>query len=308
MTPLIAAAFGPYSRPSDPGRLEVARILLEAGADADALTEEWEWLGEWGRSAITFGSEEMAELLRDHGATVTVHVAGVRGWTDELTRLLDEDPSLVEWSPMERSSSPLRTALCAGGHVEAVRILLDRGADPTELSRLGTTQTAELAVACRVRAAGSLSPRHAACARLLVERGAPITIHDAATLGLTDVVERMLTEQPELLNSISPRHGMTPLHWAVVGGHPGLAEQLLDRGAQVDARSRSGATPLLLAVRPFEGRAPAPADVESIRLLLDRGADVDAADRDGLTPLGAAEEGGPQAVAELLRKHAGRTL
>lgn len=39
----------------------------------------------------------------------------------------------------------------------------------------------------------------------------------------------------------------TPLHYAAASGHRGVAELLLDAGAEADRRSRDGATPLLTA-------------------------------------------------------------
>ena len=53
--------------------------------------------------------------------------------------------------------------------------------------------------------------------------------------------------------------------------------QLLDRSANVNARTKDGKTPLLFACS--EG------NTDAVELLLDKGADVKAADVDGITPL-----------------------
>jgi len=45
------------------------------------------------------------------------------------------------------------------------------------------------------------------------------------------------------------RSGWSPLHYAATGPDPRIVELLLGRGAQVDARSPNGTTPLMMAAR-----------------------------------------------------------
>ncbi len=58
----------------------------------------------------------------------------------------------------------------------------------------------------------------------------------------------------------------TPLHYAALGGHEGIAQQLLEAGAPVNATAPNGATPLMLAARGGHDRL--------VRRLLRAGADV----------------------------------
>jgi uncharacterized protein len=71
-------------------------------------------------------------------------------------------------------------------------------------------------------------------------------------------------------------HGATALHSAAWLGETGVIRALLDAGADVRARTNSGETALILALR----HGP-----DVIRMLLDAGADVDARDSRGLTAL-----------------------
>jgi ankyrin repeat protein len=102
-----------------------------------------------------------------------------------------------------------------------------------------------------------------------------------------------------------------PLHWAAELEDPSVAELLLaaetgrapvatlllTRGAEVDARSRSGATPLHRSAR--YGR------LDVARLLLEHGADLAARTSDGRTPLGEALFWDRVELAELLRARGG---
>src|SRR5215471_12819954 len=64
---------------------------------------------------------------------------------------------------------------------------------------------------------------------LLVSRGATMTIFDACAAGEIERAERLLDEQPESINQLSP-DGWTPLHLAAFFGHVKLTELLLSKG------------------------------------------------------------------------------
>ncbi|KAG5781373.1 hypothetical protein H9Q73_005002 [Fusarium xylarioides] len=60
-------------------------------------------------------------------------------------------------------------------------------------------------------------------------------------------IDTYLKTDPNILESIDPSSGLTPLGTAVVAGIPNVVENLLKKGAKADAPSRDGETPLLLA-------------------------------------------------------------
>src|SRR5262245_61181649 len=100
-------------------------------------------------------------------------------------------------------------------------------------------------------------------ARTLVERGATLTVHAAAGLGLTDHLARLLDADPSLIDA-KGCDACTPLHFA---RDIATASLLLDRGARIDARDEDHeSTPAQWSIR--EARDVA-------RFLLDRGAAAD---------------------------------
>jgi ankyrin repeat protein len=86
--------------------------------------------------------------------------------------------------------------------------------------------------------------------------------------------------------------GVTPLHLASYNNSIETAKLLIERGADVDAKGNGGWTPLYQAtLYNF---------IEIAKLLLDRGADVKAKDNDGYTPLHRASRWNRIEIAKLL--------
>jgi ankyrin repeat protein len=100
-------------------------------------------------------------------------------------------------------------------------------------------------------------------ARKLVERGATLSVHAAAGIGLTDHLARMLDADPSLIDA-KGCDACTPLHFA---RDVATAQLLLDHGARIDARDEDHeSTPVQWLIRD----AP-----DVVRFLLDRGATPD---------------------------------
>jgi cytohesin len=90
--------------------------------------------------------------------------------------------------------------------------------------------------------------------------------------------------------------GSTPLHGAALRGKEEVAELLIAKGADVNAKNENGTTPLHFA------------DTREIaELLIAKGAEVNAKGGDGSTPLDWAILSNETKTADLLRKHGGKS-
>ncbi len=118
----------------------------------------------------------------------------------------------------------------------------------------------------------------------LLERGAGVSLFEAAALGRSDTVRSELDKEPSLVQAYS-HDGWTALHLAAFFGRSDLAALLIDRGADLDARSRS--TRFAIENTPLHAAA-ANRQTGVAQLLIERGADVNAKDGSGFTPLGLA--------------------
>ena len=106
----------------------------------------------------------------------------------------------------------------------------------------------------------------------------------------------------ESLDDVEMRdaYGNTVLHWAADGLCDELIEELITRGADVDARNDKGQTPL------HRGAKCGPCH-STVNVLIAHGADVNARASDGATPLDVAVQRGRSSMIDLLRNHGART-
>ncbi len=119
---------------------------------------------------------------------------------------------------------------------------------------------------------------------LLIETGAGVSLFEASALGLVERVVERLSDEPALVNAYS-HDGWTALHLASFFGHGDVANLLLARGADVNARSKS--TRFAKENTPLHAAA-ANRQVGVAEILIAHGADVNAKDGSGFTPLALA--------------------
>ncbi len=134
-------------------------------------------------------------------------------------QLLDRYPELRARinEPISHFNAPLITRVRSEAMLE---LLLEAGADINARSQwwaggFGLLDTAEPAVASRA-----------------IQRGAAVTVHAAARLGMIGRLKELLAADPALVRARGG-DGQTPLHFASTME---IADYLLDHGADIDAR------------------------------------------------------------------------
>ena len=159
-----------------------------------------------------------------------------------------------------------------------------------------------------------------------------ISIHGAANRGNIEAVKQHLNAGTDV--NAKNEFGSAPLHYAAVNDHKEIIELLIANGADMNARDNGGFTPLdnLVGLDMAEGEtadllrkhggmtgeklklgttllhiAAKEGKMETIELLIASGADVNAKDKNGETPLDYAISTDHTVIADLLRKHGGKT-
>lgn len=133
-------------------------------------------------------------------------------------------------------------------------------------------------------------------AKLLTSKGANLSVYEAAMVGETQVLKRLVQKDQSLATSYST-DGFTPLHLAAFFGSLDAARILIESGANVNAVAKN-----LMKVTPLHSSA-ARNQIEIASLLISNGADVNAKQENSYTALHAAAQNGNSQLAELLLKH-----
>ncbi len=200
--------------------------------------------------------------------------AAIAGDLDTIRRLIAKDPSLARCH--YRYRTPLYFAV-RENRIEAARFLIEHGADPFGLavndsliqiaSDRGYQEMRQVLETLYASTQGA-SPEGNAIAAAIRDR-------------LPGKVRALLDASPELLRAGDER-SCQPIHWAVMTRQIGLIDDLLARGAAIDARRQDGARPIHLTNGDYHYRGwrDVPNDVattpaEVLAHLIARGANVD---------------------------------
>jgi len=245
------------------GHVEVVRLLLTRGPDAQSVEDSFVDAAAMGRRDVT------ALLLERFAGNGKLLARALRGTAGSNFVVADEN------------------AL-----VEVVRLLIQRGADVSAADDEGWT--ALMLAAERGRGA---------MARLLVDSGADINhrcacrgwlsggytaLAMASNSGRPEIAEMLITAGADL--SVRNNDGQTALFIAADRQHERIVASLLVRGADANAKDRKGNTPLMQGTQ----------STEIVRDLLAHGAAVNAKGENGVTPLMAAAARGHGESAKLL--------
>jgi ankyrin repeat protein len=233
------------------GDVGAVKVLLARGADVNAREATrgqtaLMWAAAVGNTAaiqalLTSGADVRARGFRPSGDFVGAGSPEER--RAKATTLVTGRPN--------NTFTPLLFAVLEG-HIDAVRALLDGGADANDRTEEGVTA---LALA--------IINTHFELAAYLLERGADPNASDA----LHELVQARSRPAPTIILP-TPTGRLSSLD---------LAQKMIATGANVNGRSKSGLTPALLAARYF--------DTSMLRLLSANGADLKARTPAGTTAL-----------------------
>jgi ankyrin repeat protein len=195
-----------YRQKSPPNAVEIAKTLLQAGAEPDALM--YAYGGECTTMALLVSSTPphdagvqvpLVHTLIDHGAAVEPRGSGT--WT-----------------------SPLMTAIVFGFR-DAAEALVSRGARVENVAAAAGLGRAD--DVARLLPTADADSRHRALAL-------------AAQLGHAAIVGMLLDagEDPSRYNPPGTHAHATPLHQAVCNGHDAVVRLLVERGAPLDVRDK----------------------------------------------------------------------
>ena len=249
--------------------VDVARVLLERGAEVDALEAALE-------SAVAAGCVEVVELLLSRGARLSAGLFSLA----EVFRQGEVVKVLVKYADEQTLEKALSScsvmALAVKTPEEAAR-LLGRGASGCRAREV--EPLLNLGVDPNLRDEEDLAPLHRAL------------MHN--DLYNAEVVDLLLSRGAD--PNVRGRDGNTPLHLAAEFNRVQAAALLLKHGADPNAANAGGETPLHIAAG--RGRYAV------AYLLLQHGADPNARDKEGNTPLHHVAAGYRYALAQLLVQH-----
>ena len=312
---------------------EIIRLLIDKGAEVNGKrkaanhekgvaplhTATW-------RSTI-----ETMELLIDNGADVNMkradgaialHYAVWFGLKEKTEFLLSKGSDLKARDGNNEGATPLHVAVWKSPNNGIVELLIENEADVNDKNNTGETPL-DWAIKFKRTELADLLRKHGGKTGKELEGGEPvveaaqtepptakapdISIHDAIEKGNIEAVKQHLAAGADV--NAKNRSGWTPLHYAAQKGHKEIAKLLIAGGVDVNAKTDQGWIPLHLAA--LGGYK------EIVELLISKGADVNAKDDIGRTPLDWGkqffDDYTPEAKAEikqttdLLRKHGGKT-
>lgn len=224
-------------------KLKVARLLLEHGA----LPESSQAPSRPIDMAVRSAEPELADLLRNFGASYTAREAAAFNRLDELKQMLHADPDLLQqrfppyWGGIQPEHHPTLLGIAlAHGHRELATFLIDSGAPLHEREEYETTLMVQA-----VKGGDPELVRLLAWRCLSVNAPGDFTLR-TAIWGAHSQAAIALIELGADVHAVHAGTG-TPLHSAVRANAPEIIRCLLDAGSDPSMKNEKGQTALDLA-------------------------------------------------------------
>lgn len=309
---------------TDVGMLIQGDKTAEFAAELEKHAAEMEFGQEALRQAVLANAQGIVKLLLDKGVdadagnssgATALHLAAKYGRLEIVKLLLAKNASVT--AKENGGATPLHEAINAkepANRVAIVKLLLEKGADVNAASGIGVTP---------LMLAYSVKPFEPELAAAIMAAKPEVNAQDNAgktalwhcvqsqattTLNAHDESEwkipASLADVPGVNIDLANKAGETVIHYLAANVRDEnaipLIKHLAAKGANINARNRSGKTPLLLTL---ENRRPA-----AMKLLLELKADVNLADNDGLCPVIKAAWNGDLATLKALVDEHGAEL
>ena len=262
-----------YALDSPAASVELVQLLLDHGCAVDATSHFHGADHNIASVCLRGGDPLKLTLLLDRG--VDIHYTSSHGYDALMDAVFshdsDRDPRLLDIlriliargvalngvSNYEESALRVLSRL---GRFDAVQLLLDEGADETQLAWTPLHRAAAL---------GSLSD-----VRLLVERGEDLEAVDwwertpwLVAVKTGDIEKTLYLVSRGADFTVTGRGGKSPLDLAIESSHIPMLKWLLQLGISVESASDCCVTPLMTAVQA--------GNEEAVNVLIASGADVD---------------------------------
>jgi ankyrin repeat protein len=274
--------------------LKEVQLLLDQKADPNSVDEDGDHLL---MSAALYSSIECMQLLIEKGSNVNA-----KNKIDETPlmwslhdpakmKLLLQHGADVNAKP-KTGNTPLLIASVGHGKYDAIKLLIDNGADPLAInnrkenalmraSLFGDTATIGLLLNKRIDINALSMDSSTALINAILNANKPV---------IFQLLDR--GADPDMISFF----GLTSLSFAVIFTDAESVKAILKKSKKVNSPDNDGNTVLMYAgYNEYD-------DVEMIQALIDNGAAINARSKNGATPLSWASKKGNTATVELLKK------